>query len=49
MDFEYYNFVRPHLSLEKNAPVPRVRGTAMGSVVSRPILGGLHHEYRVAA
>ena len=40
----YYNEVRTHLSLHKDAPVPReVR--AVGRVLSVPILGGLHHQY----
>jgi transposase InsO family protein len=40
----YYNEVRTHLSLDKDAPVPRaVR--AVGCVRSVPILGGLHHQY----
>jgi Integrase core domain len=40
----YYNEVRTHLSLHKDAPVPReVR--AAGRVLSVPILGGLHHQY----
>jgi len=40
----YYNEARTHLSLHKDAPVPReVR--ALGHVRSVPILGGLHHQY----
>jgi len=40
----YYNQARTHLSLHKDAPVPReVR--AVGRVLSVPILGGLHHQY----
>ena len=40
----YYNEVRTHLSLHKDAPVPReVR--AAGRVLAVPILGGLHHQY----
>jgi transposase InsO family protein len=40
----YYNHVRPHLALAKDAPLvhPVQR---FGEVVGRPILGGLHHEY----
>ena len=41
---EYYNSARTHLCLEKNSPVPRKR-QAHGPLVSRPHLGGLHHEY----
>jgi len=40
----YYNEVRTHLSLEKDAPVPRAIGT-VGHILCRPVLGGLHHQY----
>ena len=40
----YYNEVRTHLSLEKDAPVPRVVERA-GHILCRPVLGGLHHQY----
>ena len=40
----YYNDVRTHRSLDKDAPVSRpVQRT--GAITSRPILGGLHHHY----
>jgi transposase InsO family protein len=40
----YYNSIRTHRSLGKNAPVSRpVRRT--GSISSHAILGGLHHHY----
>jgi hypothetical protein len=35
---DYYNRVRTHLSLEKDAPLGR-------PVQAIPLLGGLHHEY----
>jgi Integrase core domain len=41
---KYYNQVRTHLSLEKDAPVPRAIRT-VGRVLCRPVLGGLHHQY----
>jgi transposase InsO family protein len=41
---EYYNNVRTHLSLSKDAPVPRAV-QAVGSIGANPILGGLHHHY----
>src|SRR2546428_2014759 len=42
----YYNVSRPHLSLERNAPVPRsVEPSAFGAVVAVPQVGGLHHLY----
>jgi transposase InsO family protein len=40
----YYNEVRTHLSLMKDAPFPRdVHGA--GRVLSLAVLGGLHHQY----
>jgi transposase InsO family protein len=40
----YYNDIRTHRSLDKDAPVSRpVQRT--GVITSRPILGGLHHHY----
>jgi hypothetical protein len=40
----YYNAARTHLSLRKDAPVPRAV-QAVGRIVPRPVLGGLHHQY----
>ena len=41
---DYYNCVRMHQSLKKDAPVSRpVQRT--GVIRSRAILGGLHHHY----
>ena len=40
----YYSEVRTHLSFGKDAPVSRVVH-AVGGIVPKPILGGLHHEY----
>ena len=41
---DYYNGVRTHRSLDKDAPVSRpVQRT--GVISSRAILGGLHHHY----
>jgi transposase InsO family protein len=40
----YYNASRTHLSLNKDAPVPRGAQGA-GNIVCRPIQGGLHHQY----
>ena len=46
----YYNVSRPHLSLERNAPVLRsVEPSAFGAVVTVPQVGGLHHRYTRAA
>ena len=42
----YYHPARTHLSLGKDAPIPRlVQPPEMGAVVSFPVLGGLHHRY----
>ena len=47
-DNDYYNVSRTHMSLAKDSPVPR-HVQANGKIVSKPILGGLHHVYsRVA-
>ena len=44
--FEYYHRSRTHLSLGKDSPEPRaVQPPEMGSVVSMPQVGGLHHRY----
>jgi hypothetical protein len=43
-DWRYYNDIRTHRSLDKDAPVARsVKRT--GSITSFPILGRLHHHY----
>ena len=40
----YYNDVRTHVSLEKDAPCTRPI-ERFGNIVAHPILGGLHHRY----
>jgi transposase InsO family protein len=40
----YYNESRTHRSLNKDAPVHRAT-ERLGAIISRPILGGLHHRY----
>jgi transposase InsO family protein len=40
----YYNNVRTHRSLDKDAPVSRPV-QRIGSIKSRAIIGGLHHHY----
>ena len=45
---DYYNVSRTHMSLEKDSPVPRPV-QVNGRIVSKPILGGLHHVYSRAA
>src|SRR5262245_24261949 len=39
---DYYKRVRTHLSLNKDAPLPRAI-QAIGAIHANPILGGLHH------
>ena len=41
---EYYNGARTHLSLNKDAPIPRAVQT-VGRILPTSILGGLHHHY----
>jgi hypothetical protein len=40
----YYNVSRTHRSLNKDAPLHRAI-ERLGAVVSRPVLGDLHHQY----
>ena len=40
----YYNDVRTHASLGKDAPCRRPIDR-FGNIVAYPILGGLHHQY----
>jgi transposase InsO family protein len=44
----YYNQERPHRTLALETPTLAVRGSA-GRIVSRPVLGGLHHTYQRVA
>jgi transposase InsO family protein len=41
----YYNSVRTHLSLNKDAPIHRPI-QRIGRIISVPVFGGLHHQYR---
>jgi len=44
--FEYYERPRTHLSLEKDAPIPRtVQPPEFGRVIELSEVGGLHHRY----
>ncbi len=48
--FAYYHESRTHLSLDRNAPVPRqVEHPSEGKVIAIPQVGGLHHRYTRAA
>jgi exoribonuclease II len=40
----YYNEMRTHLSLGKDAPCTRPI-ERFGDIIAQPILGGLHHRY----
>jgi transposase InsO family protein len=42
---KYYNEVRTHLSLRKDAPFPRAVQIEGRRVLALPVLGGLHHQY----
>jgi transposase InsO family protein len=44
----YYNRQRPHRTLRLESPVPSARAPT-GAIRSRPVLGGLHHEYERVA
>jgi transposase InsO family protein len=44
--FNYYHESRTHLSLDRNAPMPReVEPPDRGHVIAIPQVGGLHHRY----
>lgn len=45
---EYYNVSRTHMSLDKDSPVSRPIQTE-GKIISKSILGGLHHVYSRSA
>jgi transposase InsO family protein len=40
----YYNELRTHRSLNKDAPLHRAIHR-LGAITSQPVLGGLHHQY----
>ena len=47
---DYYNTSRPHMSLDRDAPVSRpIEPASQGQVVAVPQVGGLHHRYMRAA
>jgi transposase InsO family protein len=49
--FGYFNTGRPHQGIGQRIPVPAAtkKYTEGGIVRSLPVLGGLHHDYQVAA
>jgi hypothetical protein len=47
---DYYHRARAHLSLDRNASVPReVEAVTEGRLVSEAMAGGLHQRYRCVA
>jgi putative transposase len=47
---DYYHTVHPHLSLERNAPIPRpMQAPSEGQMVAMPCVGDLHHGYQRVA
>jgi transposase InsO family protein len=49
---EYFNHSRPHQGIGSQIPQPRVadnRGAQEWQILTVPVLGGLHHDYRRAA
>jgi putative transposase len=46
----YYNADRPHMSLDRDAPMARaIQPPSRGRIISLPRIGGLHHRYSRAA
>ncbi|MFC1960684.1 integrase core domain-containing protein [Chloroflexota bacterium] len=50
----YFNHSRPHQGIDQRIPDPREadesrEGECHGRIVGRPVLGGLHHDYRRVA
>ena len=47
---DHYRHARPHLSLDRNSPIPRqVESSEDGQVMAVSHLGGLHHRYSRSA
>jgi len=44
----FYNQERPHRTLKLETPEPVARSTT-GAIRARPVLGGLHYVYELAA
>jgi hypothetical protein len=52
----FFNHARPHQGIGQRRPATADEptlvapsGVASGAVIARPVLGGLHHDYRLAA
>lgn len=49
---DYFHLARPHQGIDQSLPkglARDARGPSEGTIVSVPVLGGLHHDYRRAA
>ena len=46
---DHYNRARPHRGLQLAPPQPPLEPTVTGTIRRRDILGGLIHEYELAA
>jgi putative transposase len=43
---DYYNTARPHQGINQQALIPFARGSAIGPISCRDVLGGILHNYR---
>ncbi len=48
---DYFNECRPHQGIDQTIPKSTANDNvvAVGDVIARPILGGLHHDYQRVA
>ena len=45
----YFNYARPHQGLDQSSPGGTHRASSAGEVITFPVLGGFHHDYRRSA
>jgi hypothetical protein len=47
----YFNHARPHQGISQHIPAASSKDATMtaGTIISQPVLGGLHHDYRRVA